>query len=169
MSSSLATGRPPLTPPQAPIKWDHTAQYIKTTTEEEISLNRKLHDSVAALKPEECNFKSVFEALAHGDNRYGERTSPLDFYSHVTTDDDVRAAAIAAEETKDKYDVETEMRVDVYEAVTNAEKNTDKSQLTPEQKRLLEKRVLTGKRAGLALPEEKREKLKKVRNDRNLF
>jgi len=55
------------------------------------------------------------------------------------------------------------MRVDVFQALRNAEKNLDKSSLNPEQSRLVEKMLLEGKRAGLELPEEKREKLKKVR------
>jgi Zn-dependent oligopeptidase len=63
----------------------------------------------------------------------------------------------------DKYAVEVEMRVDVFRALQNAEKNLDKSSLNPEQRRLVEKMLLEGKRAGLDLPEEKREKLKKVR------
>lgn len=151
-----------MTPPQAPIKWDHNAELIKTKTEEEISANRKLQDSIAALKSEECTFASVFQALAEGSNKFNEITSPLAFYTHVATDDGVRAASIAAEESIDKFGVESEMRVDVYQSLVNAEKNTDKSQLTDEQKRLVEKMIMDGKRAGLALPDEKREKLKKV-------
>ena len=54
------------------------------------------------------------------------------------------------------------MRVDVYQSLINAEKNTDMSTLTPEQKRLVTKMIAEGKRAGLALPDDKREQLKKV-------
>ena len=53
------------------------------------------------------------------------------------------------------------MRLDVFNAKTNAKKNIDSSnaQLTTEQKRLVDKMLLDGKRAGLALPEEKRNEL----------
>ena len=53
------------------------------------------------------------------------------------------------------------MRIDVFNAKTAAKKNIDASgaQLTTEQKRLVDKMLLDGKRAGLALPEEKRNEL----------
>lgn len=91
-------------------------------------------------------------------------TSPLIFYTHVTPDDAVRAASIAAEETLDRYSVDVEMRVDVYQAMINAQKNIEKDGtiLTPEEQRLVEKMILDGKRAGLGLPDKEREKLKTV-------
>jgi Zn-dependent oligopeptidase len=90
----------------------------------------------------------------------------LIFYVHVTPNDALRNASIAAEEVLDKYAVEVEMREDVYQSILHAEKNIKESgqQLTPEEKRLVEKMVLEGKRAGLALPAEKREQLKEVRD-----
>ena len=53
------------------------------------------------------------------------------------------------------------MRIDVFNAKTAAKKNIDASNaaLTTEQKRLVDKMLLDGKRAGLALPEEKRKEL----------
>lgn len=156
---------PSLTPPQAPIKWTHSADFIKTETEAQITKNRQLHDTIAALKPEDCNFKSVFHAIAEASNTFEQAISPLTFYTHVTTDDGVRAASIAAEEALDKYSVEVQMRVDVYRSLINAEKNTDMSTLTPEQKRLVEKMITEGKRAGLALPDDKREQLKKLKEE----
>lgn len=118
---------------------------------------------MAALQPEECNFGTVFNKIAEASNHFNKETSPLTFYTHVTTDDEVRKASIKAEEDLDKYGVEVEMRVDVFRSLLHAEKNTDKRSLTPEQQRLVEKMVLEGKRAGLDLPEDKREKLKKVK------
>ncbi|KAG8819006.1 hypothetical protein FRC17_010634 [Serendipita sp. 399] len=156
---------PSLTPPQTPLKWDHSADFIKSETESQIGANRQLYDSIAALKPEECNFRSVFHKIAEAANKFEEATAPLTFYTHVTTDEAVRTASIAAEEALDKYGVEVEMRVDVYHSLVNAEKNTDQSTLNPEQKRLIEKMIKEGKRAGLALPDEKREELKKLKEE----
>ncbi|KAG8837790.1 hypothetical protein FRC18_008052 [Serendipita sp. 400] len=154
-----------LTPPQAPLKWNHTAEFIKSETESQIAANRQLYDSIAALKPEECNFKSVFQRIAEASNDFEEAIAPLTFYTHVTTDDAVRKASIAAEEALDKYNVEVEMRVDVYHSLVNAEKNIGQSDLNPEQKRLVEKMIKEGKRAGLALPDDKREQLKKLKEE----
>lgn len=55
------------------------------------------------------------------------------------------------------------MRLDLFQAKVAAEKNVKESgqweKLSSEEKRLVEKMILEGKRAGLALPEEKRNKL----------
>lgn len=61
------------------------------------------------------------------------------------------------------------MRPDVFKAKTAAEKNLRKSgeweKLSDEQRRLVEKMVLDGKRAGLALPEKERELLMKLKKE----
>ena len=93
---------PSLKPPQAPIKWTHSAEFIKSETEAQITKNRQLYDSIAALKPEDCNFKSVFHAIAVASNTFELEINPLTFYTHVASDDGVRAASIAAEESLDK-------------------------------------------------------------------
>jgi len=55
------------------------------------------------------------------------------------------------------------MRLDVFQAKIAAEKNLRQpgafEKLTKEQQRLVEKMVLDGKRAGLALPQQERESL----------
>ena len=48
-----------LTPPQPPPSWDHSLQDIKRLTADIIAKDRVLQDKVGALKPDECNFKSV--------------------------------------------------------------------------------------------------------------
>lgn len=48
-----------LNPPQAAPKWTHTPEEVLKLTKDAIAEFRALEDSVAALKPEECNFDSV--------------------------------------------------------------------------------------------------------------
>lgn len=61
------------------------------------------------------------------------------------------------------------MRLDVFKAKAAAENNLRKSgqweKLSDEQRRLVEKMVLDGKRAGLALPEKEREVLMKLKKE----
>jgi metallopeptidase MepB len=61
------------------------------------------------------------------------------------------------------------MRLDVFKAKAAAEKNLRASgaweKLSEEQRRLVEKMVLDGKRAGLALPEKEREELTKMKKE----
>ena len=59
------------------------------------------------------------------------------------------------------------MRLDVFRAKQAAERNIEKSgkKLSPEEKRLVEKSIQEGTRAGIALPDEKREELKKLKKE----
>lgn len=61
------------------------------------------------------------------------------------------------------------MRLDVFQAKVAAEKNIKESgkwdKLTHEEKRLVDKMVLDGKRAGLALPEKDRDELMALKKE----
>lgn len=59
------------------------------------------------------------------------------------------------------------MRLDVFNAKLNAEKNIKESgvKLTAEEQRLVEKMILDGKRSGLALPEKERDELKALQKE----
>lgn len=61
------------------------------------------------------------------------------------------------------------MRLDVFQAKVAAEKNIKDNgewdKLSPEQQRLVEKMMLDGKRAGLALPEKERNELMKLKKE----
>lgn len=48
-----------LVPPQPPPIWTHSAEEIVELTKKEIAKHRAAEDTVAALSPSECNFKSV--------------------------------------------------------------------------------------------------------------
>jgi Zn-dependent oligopeptidase len=65
------------------------------------------------------------------------------------------------------YDVEISMRPDIFQAKLAAEKNMKSSgewdRLDSESQRLVEKMIVDGKRAGLALPEEERDELKALK------
>jgi len=94
-------------------------------------------------------------------------TEPLLFYQNVSTSKELRDAANAAEVLLREYGIETSMRLDVYQAKVNAEKNikTSDDTLNPEEKRLVEKLILDGKRAGLSLPEKERKELEKLQKE----
>jgi len=94
-------------------------------------------------------------------------TEPLLFYQNVSTSKELRDASNAAEVLLREYGIETSMRLDVYQAKVNAEKNIKASgrELNPEEKRLVEKLILDGKRAGLSLPEKERKELEKLQKE----
>lgn len=78
---------------------------------------------------------------------------------YVSTDETVRDASVELSKSSSEYGIIASMREDVFQALKNAEKNIDKSNLSPEQKRLLEKELRDRKRAGLDLPKDKQELL----------
>jgi Zn-dependent oligopeptidase len=98
-------------------------------------------------------------------------TEPLVFYQNVSPSDKLRNASNEAEILLRDYDVESSMRLDVFKAKTAAEKNIKASgqweKLSAEDKRLVEKMLLEGKRAGLALPDKEREELSALKKELN--
>ena len=48
-----------LTPPQAPLQWNHSVEDITRLTKNAIDECRKAMDSVASLDPKDCTFESV--------------------------------------------------------------------------------------------------------------
>lgn len=96
-------------------------------------------------------------------------TEPLSFYQNVSPIKELRDASNEAEVLVRDYGVESSMRIDVFQATTAAEKNIKSSghweKLTAEEQRLVEKIVLDGTRAGLALSEDKRTELTTLKKD----
>ncbi|KAG6335973.1 hypothetical protein ID866_3126 [Astraeus odoratus] len=158
-----------LVPPQGPPRWDHTPEEVVQLTKQAITQTKAISDQVAALPPATCNFETVFLPLANADAEFEAITEPLAFYQNVATSKELRDASTQAEQLQRDFSVEESMRLDVFQAKLAAEKNLRDSgafeKLTSEQQRLVEKMVLDGRRAGLALPEEEREILMALKKE----
>lgn len=165
---------PPLIIPQKPPKWDHTPEDIDKIAKELIENDRAALDKVGALSSRNCNFSTVFAVLADAEAVLENGTAIITFYQHVSPNKELREAANAAEVLVREYSVEAGMRVDVYKAKINAQKNCKNSpeewkKLTPEQHRLIEKMILDGTRAGLALSQKKRTELSALKKELTKF
>ncbi|EPT05216.1 Metalloprotease [Fomitopsis schrenkii] len=156
-----------LTPPQPPPTWTHSADDVLRLTKEAIEKDKATLDKVAALKPEECSFDFVFVALAEAEAALDEVVEPLSFYQNVSTSKELRDASNEAEVLVRDYGVDASMRLDVFQAKVAAEKNIKASgkKLDAEEQRLVDKMLLDGKRAGLALPEAQRTELMKLKKE----
>lgn len=158
-----------LTPPQAPPRWNHTPEEVLSITKQALAQNKAVSDRVGALPEAECNFKTVFLPLANAEAEALIICEPLAFYQNVSLSKELRDASNEAEALQRDFDVEESMRLDVFKAKAAAETNLRKSgqweKLSDEQRRLVEKMVLDGKRAGLALPEKEREVLMKLKKE----
>ncbi|KAF7291588.1 Metallopeptidase MepB [Mycena chlorophos] len=158
-----------LTPPFPPPAWNDSPEDVIRITKELIAKDRALDDKIGALKPEECNFESVFLALSNAGTEFDIAQEPLSFYQNVSPSKELRDASNEADGLVREYAVESSMRVDVYKAKLAAEQNLKASgawdKLSSEEQRLVEKMVLDGKRAGLGLPEDKQESLKTLQKE----
>ncbi|KAH9854692.1 metallopeptidase MepB [Lenzites betulinus] len=144
--------------PVAPPGWTYTSEDVLRLTKEAIAEYKAVVDRVAALKPEECNFDSV--VLAHAQATRLAVIQPLTFLESVSPSEDIRAAATTAEGLIQEFLVDSSMRIDVFRAKQAAQHNIVASgqALDPEEKLLVEKELLDGIRAGLALSDEDRKK-----------
>ncbi|KAI0050407.1 metallopeptidase MepB [Auriscalpium vulgare] len=156
-----------LTPPQPAPSWSHSAKEILDLTKEAIEKERTLQDKIAALPDEEATFESVFLALAHSEAEFDAVAEPLSFYQNVSPDKALRDASNEAEVLVRDFGVESSMRIDVFNKKLAAQKNISQAgaTLTAEEARLVEKMVLDGTRAGLALPEKERTELTELKKE----
>ncbi|KAL5513671.1 PRD1 [Sanghuangporus vaninii] len=157
---------PSITPPQPPPSWKHTPEDIQEIVKKTIDNVKQVLDRIGALDASQCTFDSVFGELAktEADLQFLE---PLLFYQNVSTDKELRDASSQAEVVVRNFLVESEMRVDVFKAKKNADANIRSQgvKLSSEEERLIEKMLLDGKRAGLDLPEDKRDLLTKKKKE----
>ena len=160
----LTFPEPVLIPPQAPPTWSHTPAEVLALTKDAIAATRAVHDRIAAIPAASRSFASVILPIAAAATILETRTECLIFYKNVAPDTAVRDASNEAKGLLDEFKLEALMRVDVFEAVRGAAEEVQRSkvQLDAEEKRLVEKMLLDGKRAGLALPEPERKELRKV-------
>ncbi len=92
---------------------------------------------------------------------------PLAFYQNVSPSQELRDAANAAEIAVKDFLVDSSMRLDVFRAKQAAKKNIEESGrvLLPEERRLVDKMILDGTRAGLALPDAEREQFTRLNKE----
>lgn len=155
---------PPAPAPQAPLTWTHEPAQLVALTNDAISQSRQTHDQVAAQS--NPSFDNVFLPIALSEAIFDNSTSPLSFYQNVSTSKELRDASNEAEKLVRDYEIERTMRLDVYEAMLKAKQNIEESgqSLAPEEAKIVKDMIRDGRRAGLALPEDQRNKLKEVRH-----
>lgn len=106
-------------------------------------------------------------ALAHREATFEGAMESLSFYQNVSPSKELRDAANEAASMQREQDVEVSMRIDLFQAKQAALKNIEQSAkaLDAEEQRLVRKMLQDGIRAGLALPEDKRKELSKLKKE----
>ncbi|XP_068207968.1 thimet oligopeptidase-like isoform X1 [Palaemon carinicauda] len=137
-----------------------TPEGIIKDTDALITQQRAVYDQIAELPIENVTYDNVIKQLAELMAERSTLGSPLDFPQHAATDKEVREASSKAEQKLEEFDVEMSMRKEIFDRVISFKKTDD---LTDEQKRLVDKLILHGKRNGLHLAQEIQTEVKAIK------
>ncbi|KAK6463324.1 oligopeptidase [Scheffersomyces coipomensis] len=150
-----------LTAKQGYPLWEHTPEQVLKVADEVIKSEKELYDQIATVATP--TLESVLQPYATYSNDNSFLTSQVTFYSHVSTDKELRDASTKAEELMDNASIEQSLRPDVYKVFDALYDSIKDEDVDAESKRYVEKTVKFYKRNGLALPEEERNEIKKLK------
>ncbi|KDE06349.1 hypothetical protein MVLG_03259 [Microbotryum lychnidis-dioicae p1A1 Lamole] len=164
-SGTMSTTSYP-TPPVSPPQWSrYTPSYITQVLNDQINQTKSSLDQIGSLKPEDCTFDSTIRRMQFEDGETSRVLEPALFLQYVAGEKEVRDKSVEADKKFQDFALEAMTRIDVYQALLHTQDNIKKQglKLEPEKQRLLDKMILDRKRAGLGLPEDKRNELLKLR------
>jgi Zn-dependent oligopeptidase len=141
--------------------WPQTPEAVETSAKEAIKRVNAALDAIGKLDPKKVTFQNTVVALddlACEANNVGNKATII---KQANTDPKMRAAAEKAVKAMNDWFVGIDYREDVYKSIKAfAETNP---LLTGEDKKLLDETMRDYRRAGLALPPEKRKEVEQLR------
>ncbi|KAM6903031.1 neurolysin, mitochondrial [Xenentodon cancila] len=142
------------------LRWDLSPDEIRTRTEDLIAGVKKVYDDVGSLNLENVCVENTLKAVANAKLDYASSRHVLDFLQYVCPNKEVRSASTEADKKLSEFDVEISMREDVFRRITALQKKLQVD-ISPEEKRLLDRLVTLGQRKGLHLSEDVQEEIKR--------
>ncbi|RDW71566.1 hypothetical protein BP6252_08129 [Coleophoma cylindrospora] len=147
--------------PQAAILFNATATSILDEAKGLIERVRKAQDQIVeSIQPETATFGNTLLPLAQAENNQCSTSSILTFYANVSPDEDLRHASTQAKNLLKEFDIESNMREDVFILVDAVFQKNE--HLDPESKRLLQEKHRGFIKNGLALPATKRHRFEEL-------
>jgi len=141
--------------------WPETPEAVETSAKEAIKKGNAALDAIGRLDRKKVTFQNTVVALddlAYEANNVGNKATII---KQANTDPKMRSAAEKAVKAMNDWFVGIDYREDVYKSIKAfAETNP---QLTGEDKKLLDETMRDYRRAGLALPSEKRKEVEQLR------
>uniref|UniRef100_A0A3P8W5U2 Neurolysin (metallopeptidase M3 family) n=1 Tax=Cynoglossus semilaevis TaxID=244447 RepID=A0A3P8W5U2_CYNSE len=142
-------------------KWDLSPGEIRTMTDDLINQVKKVYDDIGSLNVENVSVENTLKAVANVKLDYASSRHFLDFPQYVSPAKEVRSASTEADKKLSEFDVEISMREDIFERLTALQKK-HQGDLSPEEKRFLDRLVTLGKRRGLHLSKDIQEEIERL-------
>ncbi|XP_034458793.1 neurolysin, mitochondrial [Hippoglossus hippoglossus] len=143
------------------LRWDLSPEEIRATTDNLINRVKKAYDDIGSLSTEHVTVENTLKALANVKLDYASSRHVLDFPQYVCPSKEVRSASTEADKKLSEFDVEISMREDVFKRITALQRKFQ-DDVSPEEKRFIDRLVTLGKRRGLHLSKDIQEEIKRI-------
>ncbi|XP_044189897.1 neurolysin, mitochondrial isoform X2 [Thunnus albacares] len=143
------------------LRWNLSPDEIRTNTDSLINRVKKVYDVIGSLNIENVSVENTLKPLANAKLDYASSRHALDFPQYVCSSKEVRSASTEADKKLSEFDVEISMREDVFKRITALQEKYQEN-LSPEEKRFLDRLVTLGKRNGLHLSKDIQEEIKRT-------
>uniref|UniRef100_A0A3B4AU92 Peptidase M3A/M3B catalytic domain-containing protein n=1 Tax=Periophthalmus magnuspinnatus TaxID=409849 RepID=A0A3B4AU92_9GOBI len=143
------------------LRWDLSPEQIKIQTDDLITRINKMCNEIGSVKIEDVSIENTLKPLAMAKFDLASSRHVLDFPQYVCPSKDIRAASTQADKSLSEFDVEINMREDVFNRLIVLQTKFQ-NDLSLEEKRFVDRLVTRGKRSGLHLDKDIQENIKNI-------
>ncbi|KAJ1503387.1 Thimet oligopeptidase [Coelomomyces lativittatus] len=144
------------------FSWN-SAKEIFSATDQLIQKTLSRHNTIATLPKLQYSFDSVFSLLALAENEFKAEADAIQFMKYVSDSKEVRDASQVATQKLDEFEIEASMRRDLYEVLCATSSLVDRTQLSLEDQRYMDRWLMDCKRNGLHLPSQQQDEVKALK------
>jgi len=158
--SALGALAPQVLPPATGLEWHQTAAQLLQSCEDQIAATKTGIAKIESLTAPEWTFVDSVQAVETATADLNDATTAQTFLASVSPASDVRDAANKCQQEISDYYATLSADPKIYAMAARVQATGDAK--TDADKKLVESYVLTGARAGVALPPAQRDKLTKL-------